>query len=281
MSTDHELLDDVRAVLHEEVADVTAGPGLLAAVRRRRARRVTARRLGIAVTVVAAAAGVVAGVVWLPDRTETLDRADRPEPTVPPGPVNAAYVVERTSAALDGVLENVVYDRAIVTTGDKYSPPGEKALYERWFAGDGSTFRLRVTIAGKPVVDTSRDTKADVTVDYRTRTYESTPGIDPTTPEDFDIWTPKQIKQALATGKITVLGRGEPIGGKPTVKLRRHPGTLDVPMDLWVDAKTYLPVRILLLQDDSTPYDMTWLPPTPENLAKLRAVVPPGFTQQK
>ena len=51
-------------------------------------------------------------------------------------------------------------------------------------------------------------------------------------------------------------------------------------VDLWVDASTYLPV----LQETSTGGRVTnrttysWLPRTPENLAKLSLVVPPGFT---
>jgi hypothetical protein len=52
-------------------------------------------------------------------------------------------------------------------------------------------------------------------------------------------------------------------------------------MDLWVDATTYLPVQTQFQQEGATPYAVSWLPPTPENLAKLKTVVPPGFTRMK
>jgi hypothetical protein len=283
MITDNELLDEVRAVLYEEVADVTAGPAIIAAVRRKQARRARVRRLGIAVTAAAAAAAIAFVVVSPTDRTAVPDKADTPgqtDQTAGPAPANAAYVVERTSAALGGVLGSVVYERSIITSGDKYSKPGEKALYERWMAADGSTFRLRVTIDGKPVVDLSRDRKADVFVDYRTRTFHSSSGVEPSAPEFDDVLTPKEIRQALADGTITVVGPGEQIGGRPTVRLHQEARKADAPLDLWVDAKTYLPVRRQWQQEDSTPFDVAWLPSTPENLAKLTTTVPPGFDEE-
>lgn len=270
MSTDHELLTEVRAVLREEVAEVTAGPSLVAAVRQKRARRRRTRRLGIAVTAVAAAV-VVTAVVSMPEGTEPPDQA----------PVNAAYVMKKTSAALDGVVESILYERSIVTEGEKYSRPGEKALYERWNAADGSTFRLRVTIADKPVVDLSRDREDDIFVDYRNGTYTRFPGTEPSAAPDDDVWTPKEIQQAIADGEITVVGPGEPIAGRATVKLHREPRKADVPMDLWVDAKTYLPIRSQLLQEDTSPFDLAWLRPTKENLAQLKTEIPSGFTEQK
>lgn len=274
MSTDNELLDEVRALLREEVADVTAGPELLAAVRRARARRSVRRRLLLAVPVAAAVAVVATSVLTTtpPPARESPPQAD---------PVNAAYVKEKTSAALDGVLDNVIYEHAIVTEGDKYSKPGEAALYERWLAADGSTFRLRVTIDGRPVVDLSRDHVADVLVQYGDRTYRAFPGTEPSAPEHDDVWTPKEIQDAITNGRIEVVGPGEPVNGKETVRLRTVAGKAEVPIDLWVDATSYLPVRWQFRQDGATLFDVSWLPPTPENLNQLKTTVPPGFTEQK
>jgi hypothetical protein len=154
-------------------------------------------------------------------------------------------------------------------------------LYERWLAGDGSTFRLRVTIDGRPVVDLSRDHVADVFVQYGDKTYRAFPGSEPSAPEHDDVWTPKEIQDAIAQGRIEVVGPGEPVNGKETVQLRTVPGKADVPMDLWVDTTSYLPVRWQFRQGGSTLFDVSWLPPTPENLAQLKTVVPPGFTEQK
>lgn len=281
MSTDHELLAEVRAALHEEVADVTAGPGLLAAVRRKHARRVMTRRFGVAAPV-AVAVAVAVTVVWPHPATPgpTPDGAGPTSDASAP-PVNAAFVMAQTTTALDGVADSVIYEHAVVTKGGKYSKDGEEALNERWLAADGSSFRFRASVAGRTVVDLSRDTTADVFVDYRTRTYRSFPGVEPSAPQYDDVWTPKEIQQAIAHGSITVVGPGEPIDGKATVKLRTDQPKGGAAMDMWVDTTTYLPVRWQWRQDGSTPFDVTWLPPTPENLAQLTTVVPPGFTKEK
>jgi hypothetical protein len=264
MSTDQELLTEVRALLHEEVADVTAGPALLAGVRRGHRRRTLTRRLVLVASVAAATA--VAVPLALPDQPEA--------------PVNAAYVTERTTSALDGVLDDVVYERAVVTEGDKYSEPGQAAVYERWLAADGGTFRLRVTIEGQPIVDLSRDSGADVFVDHRDRTYRARPGTEMPPGEQDDLWTPEEIQEAIANGEITVVGPEE-VGGKPVVKLHLKTRKVAVPMDLWVDATSYLPVRWQLQQEGAAPFDVTWLPPTPANLAQLTTVIPDGFTERE
>ena len=276
MTTDDELLAEVRVVLADEVADVTAGPAMLAAVRRSYGRSWLWRRLVIAVPVVVAA-GVAAAMVLAPSATPLP--APTPGPSPDPGvPANAAYVMRKTSQALDTVRDNVVYERAIVGDNEKYSEPGKQALNERWLAADGSAFRFRATIDGRTVVDLSRDTVSDVFVDYRDHTYRVSPGVEPNAPEDDDVWTPEEIQQGLADGRFTVLGPAE-VDGKPTVKLHHEPRKTETPTDLWVDATTYLPVRWQWQQDGSTPFDVTWLPPTPENLAQLKTVIPPGFTQ--
>lgn len=269
-----QLIAEVRAVLHDEVTDVTAAPSLLATVRRRHRRRVLARRFGgVAVPVLAVAVAVA--VVLTPSADTTPPRQTATGAV--PEPTDAAYVKQQLTTALDGVLDAVVYERAVVTKGDKYSAPGEAALYERWLAGDGSSFRLLVTKNGEPIVDLSRDRVADVFVDHRDRTYRAFEGVEPSAPEYDDVWTAAEIQQAIADGKLTVVGPGEPVNGTATVALRSEVGKGDVPMDLWVDAVTYLPVRWQYLQDDSTPFDVTWLPPTRENVARLTTTIPPDY----
>jgi hypothetical protein len=264
MVTDKQLLDEVRAAMHEEVSSVAAPAALLSRVHKQlRGRR--ARRRLVAVPVAAAVAVVVA---VLPQETERA-------------PVDLTHAAERTMTALDAVRDNVIHERAIVTTGDKYSRPGEQALYERWLAADGSTFRLRVTIDGDPVVDLSRDRVSNVFVDYRTRTYRSFPGMEPSAPQYDDVWTPEEIQQSLKNGTLTVTGAGDPVDNQPTILLHRDTRTAEVPLNLWVDATTYLPVRWQWVQDNSTPFDVTYLPPTPENRAALTTVIPPDFTKER
>lgn len=258
MVSDNELLDDVRTVLRAEVANVTSPASLLASVKRRQAAR--RRWPWLVVPLVAAAAAVA--VVLVP--------AGQPAPPVP-----VAQVLERTNAALDGVRGNVVHEQAPSADGDKYFNPGERGLNERWHAADGSAFRFRASVDGRPVADLSRSAAGDVFVDHRARTFRKAPGD---TPED-QVWTPEELQQAIKEGRITVAGPAEPIGGKPTVRLNIAAHKGEVPTEMWVDATTYLPVRWRWVQDGATAFDVSWLPPTPENLALLAAPIPDGFTE--
>jgi hypothetical protein len=267
-----ELIAEVRAALHDEVADVTASPSLLATVRRRHRRRVLARRFGLTVPVLAAA--VAAAVVLAPGAVPPQKEK------APPVPANAAYVVRHVTEALDEVADAIAYERAIVTEGDKYSPPGRPTLYERWIPADGSSFRLFVSLRGVPQHDLSYDSDSYLDVDYRTRTYLVRAGIEMNSGTLNDVWTPKEIQQGLASGLITVIGPAEKINGKATVKLRRSEQKADVPMILWVDATTYLPVRWQYEGDHTVPFDISWVPRTPANVANLTARIPPGFTKK-
>ena len=277
MVTDKQLLDEVRAVMHEEVVDVTAPAAVLSAVHGRLRTRRTRRWL-VAIPV---AAAVVVAVVTLPRAANTPPAAEHPPTTTHRPAVNLAHATERTMSALDAVLDNVIYERATVTKGGKYSEPGEPALTERWLASDGTAFRFRVTIDGQPVVDLSRDTVSDVFVDYRTRTYRVFPGKEPSAPAYDDVWTPAEIQQSLDDGTLTVTGVGDPVNNRPTILLHRDTRKVEAPMNLWVDAETYLPVRWQWVQENSTAFDVTYLPPTPENRSQLTTVVPPDFTEEK
>ena len=256
MVSDNELLDDVRTVLRAEVANVTADPAaLLASVRRRQRRRWP----WLVMPLVAAAA---AAIVLVP--AQQLAR-----------PVEVAHVLERTNTALDGVRGMVIHEQAPAVDGDKYFEPGQRGLNERWRAADGSAFRYRASVDGRTIVELSRSAAGDVYVDHRARTYRSFPGDTP----DDEVWTPDKIQKAIAAGRITVGGPGEPINGTRTLLLHVAALKPEPAIELWVDATTYLPMRVLLVQDGATPFDVTWLPPTPENLAQLKTQIPDGFTE--
>ncbi|WP_223839919.1 hypothetical protein [Saccharopolyspora pogona] len=79
-------------------------------------------------------------------------------------------------------------------------------------------------------------------------------------------------------------GRGEVINGQTTIELLGDEEVIPLtgPVRFWVSEGTYLPVRYQQQNSDGTwsaPADFTWLPPTGENLAQLKAAVPEGFTQ--
>ncbi|GGU26830.1 hypothetical protein [Lentzea flava] len=258
MVSENDLLDDVRTVLRAEVSGVTANPAaLLASVKRKRARRFTPW-LGAGLVAAAAAAAFV----LVPQRQ-------------PAAPVEVAHVLERTDAALEGLRGMVIHEQGPSAEGEKYFQPGERGLSERWHAADGSAFRYRASVGGRTIVDLSRSAAGDVFVDHRARTFRKQQGE---TPED-DVWTPDKIKAAIKDGRITVAGPGEEINGKQTVRLTIAAGKGEVPAEMWVDATSYLPLRWRWAQDGATTFDVTWLPPTPENLAQLKTAIPDGFTE--
>jgi hypothetical protein len=83
-----------------------------------------------------------------------------------------------------------------------------------------------------------------------------------------------------------------PAGVKPPKCVNGYYAGYQVPPadELWVDASTYLLVQTKTF-DKSSQWDdpkvtwesfittVTWLPPTPENLAKLTVSPPPGYTK--
>lgn len=287
MSGDHQfdevLADDVRAAMRTEAAPLTAPPNLLAGLRKRYARRVMARRAGVAAIPMAVAAAV--GAVSVTSGAGT--------PSPPPSsvtPLNVAYVTDRITRVLDGVDDHVV--RVTVTeAGDgKYSSPGHPAVYTNWIAADGSAIRTRVTIDGKPVADYSLGPNGGrVFVDYRSGTWRSHPpdtgdGSNRTGRLVTDVLTPKQIRQAVNSGNLTIVGSGEAINGQPTIQLQGDPEVQPVAgrIRLWVNESTYLPVRLqyqLPHGEWGSPRDLTWLPPTEQNLAQLTTPVPDDFRE--
>ena len=101
-----------------------------------------------------------------------------------------------------------------------------------------------------------------------------------------NVLTPQQIKAWLDSGKVTIIGHQE-INGHDTIGLRSP--WADGYRELWVDSKTFLPVRditadfanskgplknVTLIDND------TWLARTPSLLTMVNHVhIPAGFSQ--
>lgn len=93
---------------------------------------------------------------------------------------------------------------------------------------------------------------------------------------------PSYIRATLACGRITLAGQAR-IDGAETIRIvataRSEPGRRAAAagrLTMYVSPSSYLPVRIDWL---GTRVDLSWLPPTPANLAKLNVTIPPGFEQ--
>ena len=113
---------------------------------------------------------------------------------------------------------------------------------------------------------------------------------------------PAFIRATLACGAATVTGHVR-IDGRETTKITGSPVTARLPAGavsqkrvrawwtLYVDSKTYLPVRISgsnrtsggSVPSDvfSSVTDIQWLPPTAANIAKTLVTIPPGFRHVK
>jgi len=94
------------------------------------------------------------------------------------------------------------------------------------------------------------------------------------------------IRAEIANGQFTVIGRTE-LDGRQAIELK-----INVPPDheapphviaerMWVNATTYLPMRGYTRWSDGQQnvFDYVFLAPTAENLAKLRPVIPAGYTR--
>jgi hypothetical protein len=94
------------------------------------------------------------------------------------------------------------------------------------------------------------------------------------------------VRAEIANGQFTVIGRAE-LHGQQAIELKINvPPNNEAPPHttaarLWVNATTYLPMReyTRMSNGQQSVSDYLFLPPTPENLAKLRPVVPAGYTQ--
>ena len=94
------------------------------------------------------------------------------------------------------------------------------------------------------------------------------------------------VRAEVANGQFTVVGRTE-LHGQQAIELQINvpPGNETPPHTtaarLWVNAATYLPMQQYVRKSNGAQYvqEYTFLPPTPGNLAKLRPVIPAGYSQ--
>jgi hypothetical protein len=91
------------------------------------------------------------------------------------------------------------------------------------------------------------------------------------------------IRATLSCGEFKAVGK-QRVDGVLAVKLvakakevRRQEGARET---LWVNAKTFLPVRFSF-GPNTTTADFRWLPPTAANLARLHVTIPAGVTYRR
>jgi hypothetical protein len=90
----------------------------------------------------------------------------------------------------------------------------------------------------------------------------------------------QELRESIATGDFTA--RKTKLNGQTVLELTEHykEAGKESEQIVWVDPATYLPVRTL--SDNAgikIQVDYGFLPPTPANMAELKATIPPGFTR--
>ena len=273
--SDDDFVTEVRGALRLGVADLTASPSLLPTLRRRHARQVAARRVAItaASLAVAVAVGGVAATAGIGPSGPTHEVRD------------AAVITDQVAGAMDGAGRSVVFITVTETGVGKVSTPDEPAVWNHWYRADNTAVRTQVLVDGQPVWDegTDLDRRTTTTVDHRQRTWRSGPFLVRAGDATGDMITPAGIRQAMAGGRLTIVGEGELVAGRPTIHLRgdgiAHSGD---PMGFWVDRTSHLPIRAEYRRGNSwqPPFDLTWLPPTEANLANLTIPIPAGYSRQ-
>jgi hypothetical protein len=278
---------------------ITARASGPAASRRRLALRSAA---GVAAALAAAAVAVAA--IGVPG----AGRGGTEGPTV-----NTAYVVKRVDSALDAADPGAIAQMT-VTTRSAAIPGGTTATTtaEEWSYGD-QWRSVTYSAAGHLLSDEGFSTASVYTVvSYPARTWarQAGPGrparlapgprgcgpvvaalpllFQPGLPggglsaSSLPATVARDLRAAVSCGTLAAAGR-QRVDGIEALELTSRPDSM-IPETIWVSPGTYLPVRVVIRPVPGTPgpwqtADITWLPPTAQNLARLTVPIPAGFRQ--
>jgi hypothetical protein len=90
----------------------------------------------------------------------------------------------------------------------------------------------------------------------------------------------RALRGAISCGILTEAGR-QRVNGVDAIELKSRPDSL-IPETIWVTPRSYLPVRVVIGSASGGPEplqtaNISWLPPTAQNLARLTVPIPAGF----
>ena len=252
--------------------------------------------VGMATAVAVAVAVAVVAYPW----------SSRPHTPQPSAQSSVTELQHAILTAFDSTSGNVLYVRLTTTVSD-----GQSVSQEVWTSPADPqpnqlvrSRHLLLDAEGSPVQDVqlvyrtpanlydhesngSAPTGQILSVDYPTRSWSeqadrSIAGALPNTPGAVTLGS---LRDQVADGHTSELGTGT-VDGQPVIELslRDPQGT---PLLLWVNQKTYLPVRESFNYQSSSgaqemhgtsTSDYEYLAPTDANLAQLQVTVPTGFT---
>lgn len=300
MNSDVENL--LREGMERFTRDLWAPAGLTRRVVQRRRRRLALRSAaGVAAALTAGAVALAA--VELPG---ALDN----------GAAASAYVVKRVKSALSAAEPGEIAQITITTRIEMPDGTTATTTAEEWSYGDRWR-AVASKPDGRPVYDEGSSTASVYTlVSYLTRTWArqhesgrppvvGARGCEPGAgalqllfqPEQpgtavsagsRPATVPRALRAAISCGTLAVAGR-QRVDGIDAIKLT-SPAQSPAFETVWVSPGTYLPLHVvvrsygphhgLFLNDQlvlMATADITWLQPTPQNMARLTVPIPAGF----
>jgi hypothetical protein len=318
MLTDEQFGRRLGDQLRHETAGVRADPNLGATLRRRQVRRTWTVRSAVAAAAVAVAAvAVVATTAGRggPEQTVAVDDGT-PTPSSTAAPtsteeavLSAAYVRAATIEALGNAADYVIFSKTTYDSGyydtwtDKSTKRYRNDVYTTLPAlttepGDRSADdgpELRDVPRGPMRLQQSHAAEGPpgdrkiTSVDYDKRWWSVSPEkVDlPTSAIGLDVTDQDSVREAISDGTAELLGHEE-VNGIDTLHLRVIGSKREFRLDLWVDSKSYLPIKEDLVKSSgpgpnefspehnvATTYE--WLPRTEENLKFLTLTPPADF----
>jgi outer membrane lipoprotein-sorting protein len=291
--TDRRASDLARAIATPR-AGMTAQPG---ASRRPGVRRASPPARVIATGISVAALAGIAGVVVALSATGTP--AARPQPAAahagtavpPPGELRNAILT-----AFNGVGGDVFYTKITEIYPGKQSR--WNGVQQDWSypirPQAGQKVHIRSVLVPSNPTDKSDTewiytepggakamlpTKNEIIyVQYGNRTWSDTTALVAWQSPAASL---QELRESIATSDLTAERKTE-LNGQTVLELtaRHKVAGKESAQTWWVDPATHLPVRTL--SDEAgikIQVDYGFLPPTPANMAELKATIPPGFTQ--
>jgi hypothetical protein len=286
----------LRAAMSACVSDIRMPASMLDnAVSRDRTRK-TRIRLASAAGAAVAAAAVVTVIAAVPGRPSGHVASPRPAAGRPVQ--SAAYVLDQAATAQVNSYRmiSVEHDDGLIYTDVATQ---QQRIVSALRASSGQPY-FQITTA----IDAGVYTETDIEYQHHVYSTFTTSSLDAGTQVTLSSFLPLQansdprraFQQALKAGTITVVGH-QSLNGRDTILIRvnaaNKPGAkLQWPPSwIWIDASTYLVVQTkhFIPGLPSAPggkiswraivNQVSWLPPTPENLAQLTVTPPAGFAK--
>jgi hypothetical protein len=284
----------LRAAMSACVSDIRMPASLLDnAVSRDRTRK-TRIRLASAAGVIVAVAAMATVIAAVPGRPS--GHVASPRPTAGRPVQSAAYVLDQAATAQANSYRMISVEHGDGLIYTDVATQQQRIVSALRASSGQPYFQITTAIHGGVYTETD--------IEYQHHVYSTftTSSLDAGTQVTLSSFLPLQgnsdphvaFQQALKAGTITVVGQ-QSLNGRDTILIRvnaKPDPKFQWPPDwIWIDARSYLVVQTkhFIPHFPSAPggkiswraivNQVTWLPPTPENLAQLTVTPPAGFTK--